>query len=205
MPLKDVIPIIQQRKMTNTYYFGIPTLKNPNDYWVYQEIIFEMQPDIIIEIGNYKGGSTLALAHLCDLMNKGKVIGIDINQNKIYSKVRNHPRITLIENDACKAYDDVCSFICEDDHVMIIEDSKHSFENVLNILRTYSALTKTGDYFIVEDSIIHHGLTVPQYKEDGPYEAIEFFINENPSFAIDRTKESFFITWNPKGYLKKIK
>ena len=58
MPLRKVLPVIQERIMNRTTYFGIKTLKSPMDYWVYQEIIFETKPDVIIEIGN-KNGRTL--------------------------------------------------------------------------------------------------------------------------------------------------
>ncbi len=89
------------------------------------------------------------------------------------------------------------------DTVLIIEDSAHTCEITLNILRTYSPLIKPGSYFIVEDGICHHGLDVG--PNPGPYEAIEIFANENIDFEIDRSKEDFFITWNPKGYLKRLK
>jgi len=59
-----------------------------------------------------------------------------------------------------------------------------------------------GDYTTVEDSICHHGLKVG--PSPGPYEAVEAFIDENKIFEIDRDKESFIITWNPKGFLKKM-
>lgn len=60
-----------------------------------------------------------------------------------------------------------------------------------------------GGYFIVEDSILHHGLDVG--PAPGPFEAIEAFVEENQNFEIDRSKESFFITWNPKGFLKRVR
>jgi cephalosporin hydroxylase len=84
---------------------------------------------------------------------------------------------------------------------LVIEDSSHTYENTLNVLRLYSEFIKPGDYFIVEDSICHHGLLVG--PNPGPYEAIESFIEEGADFVIDREQESFLITWNPKGYLKR--
>jgi hypothetical protein len=60
---------------------------------------------------------------------------------------------------------------------------------------------KPGDYFIVEDSISHHGL--PGSEDDGPYRAIEAFLIENTNFESDRTREAFGITWNPKGFLRR--
>jgi cephalosporin hydroxylase len=201
MPLAKVLPVIQGRITSKTTYHGIPTLKSPLDFWVYQEIIFETKPDIIIEIGNNCGGSTLALAHMCDLMGHGRVIGLDISHGKVPDHVRKHPRITLIEGDACQSFESVRTLISKEDRILVIEDSAHTFDNTLKVLRTYSVLTKAGDYFIVEDSICHHGLSVG--PNPGPYEAIEAFINENSDFEIDRSRESFLITWNPKGYLRR--
>lgn len=202
MSLRKVLRIISHRTKHESTYFGVRAMKNPLDFWVYQEIIFDVKPSIIIEIGTSHGGSTLALAHFQDLMNKGRVIALDLNHAGVPQKVKDHPRITFITGDACESYDTVKNLINENDTVLIIEDSSHLYENTLSILRKYNSLVAKGSYFIVEDSIVNHGL--PWNRGAGPYEAIEQFIKENDSFEIDRSKESFLVTNNPKGYLKKI-
>lgn len=201
MPLGTLLPIIQEGILNQSTYFGIRTLKNPMDAWIYQEIIFETKPDVIVEIGNANGGSALFLAHLCDIMGKGRIVGIDLSHRTIPDQVRSHPRITLIEGDGCSSFEAVERLISEDERVLVIEDSSHTYDNTLNVLRLYSKLIKLGDYFIVEDSVCHHGLAVG--PKPGPYEAIEAFVNENADFEIDRNREHFMITWNPKGYLKR--
>lgn len=200
-PLKDILPVIQDRIMTGTYYFGVQALKNPLDAWVYQEIIWEQQPDFIIEIGNAYGGSTLMYAHLCDLMGHGQIIGIDLSHVHIPAQVTNHPRVTLIEGDAGQVYSQVRKLIHDQAKVLIIEDSAHTFDNTLNILRLYHGLIQPGGYFIVEDGVCHHGLDIG--PQPGPYEAIEAFVRECAEFEIDRQRENFLITWNPKGFLRK--
>jgi len=201
MPLRDVLSIVQESIITKTTYFGIGAQKSPMDAWVYQEIVYETLPDVIIEIGTAHGGGTLFLAHLCDLLGKGRVIGLDISHQNVPDTVRKHPRISLVEGDACQNFEYVEKMISKDERVLVIEDSSHTYENTLNVLRVYSGLVKLGDYFIVEDSICHHGLVVGPYP--GPYEAIETFVTENKEFEIDRTREHFLISWNPKGYLKR--
>jgi cephalosporin hydroxylase len=201
MPLGKVLPIIQDGIMNQTTYFGVKTLKSPIDAWIYQEIIFETKPDVIVEIGNANGGGTLFLAHLCDLVGQGRIIGLDLSHKTVPEQVKTHPRITFIEGDACQNFEHVERLISKDDKVIVIEDSSHTYDNTLNVLRIYSQLIKIGDYFIVEDSICRHGLDIG--TKPGPYEAIEAFIIENPDFEIDRTRERFLITWNPKGYLKR--
>lgn len=200
-PLKDILPVMQDRIMTGTSYFGVQALKNPLDAWVYQEIIWEQKPDFIVEIGNAYGGSTLMLAHLCDLMGQGQIIGIDLSHVHIPEQVTNHPRVTLIEGDATLVFPQVRTLIPDQAKVLIIEDSAHTFDNTLNILRRYQELILPGGYFIVEDGICHHGLDLG--PQPGPYEAIEAFISEGAAFEIDRARENFLITWNPKGFLRK--
>lgn len=201
MPLGKVLSIIQSRIMTRTTYFGVRAFKSPTDYWVYQEIIFEIQPDVIIEIGNADGGGILFLAHICDLLGKGKVLGIDLSHDHVPEHIKQHPRVTLIEGGACRSFDRVRKRISIEESVLVIEDSSHTYDNTLNILRKYAPLIKPGGHFIVEDGICHHGL--PFGPMPGPYEAVETFVKENTDFYIDRSRESFLITWNPKGYLRR--
>lgn len=201
LPLRHVLQILQDRLMRQSTYFGVKALKSPTDFWVYQEIMHAERPDLVVEIGNAYGGSTLALAHMCDLLDHGTIVGIDISHANIPAAVREHPRITLLEGDACALYPRVAA-LAQGRRVLVIEDSSHTYENTLEVLRLYSQLIRVGDYFIVEDSICHHGLDVG--PKPGPYEAIEAFVKQQRNFEIDRLKESFLITWNPKGYLKRV-
>jgi len=202
LPLREVLKIMQEQSFQNKY-FGVGAIKNPLDWWIYQEIIYETKPDVIIEIGNYSGGTLLALAHMCDLRDYGIVIGVDINHDLIPAKVKQHKRIKLVTGDACQQFETIKSLVEKDDRVIIIEDSAHTYENTLNVLRLYSTLVKVGDYFIVEDSICRHGLDIGQ--NPGPYEAINTFLDENSNFIADRNRERFLITWNPKGFLWRTK
>lgn len=136
-------------------------------------------------------------------MVKGQAIGVDLSHQNVPEIVRTHPRIHLIEGNACASYGTVMEQINPAANILVIEDSSHTYQNTLKVLQTYHPLIKSGGYFIVEDGICHHGL--PTGPKPGPYEAIEEFVRENKDFVIDRRRESFFLTWNPKGYLKRIK
>ena len=200
-PLREVLEIIQTRILTDSTYFGIPCQRSPLDFWIYQEIIFASKPDVIVEIGSYCGGSALSLAHLCDHLNKGRIIAVDIDHSRLNQTVKNHPRISLVTGDACEVFDEVAAMCRDCASVMVIEDSSHEYQNTLNVLKKYSQLVTIGNYLIVEDGICHHGLNIG--PSPGPYEAISDFIKTNGNFIIDRRKEAFFITWNPQGYLKR--
>jgi cephalosporin hydroxylase len=201
VPLERVLGIIHTRTFSSIY-FGVPVCKNPLDAWVYQEILTEIKPDVIIEIGNACGGTLLYLAHICDLLGRGRVIGIDIDHVNVPQFVKDHPCVTLITGDACLSFDKTNLLVASGETVLIIEDSSHTYENTLNVLRTFSSLVSKGSYFIVEDSICHHGIVVGPYP--GPYEAIVEFLKENKEFKSDRNRESWFITFNPRGYLRRV-
>ncbi len=202
LPAKAIIRLIQNRVADHTTYFGVQTLKNPLDFWVYQELLWKVKPDIVVEIGNAFGGSALALAHLLDHLGKERLIAVDIQHDTFNAAVRTHPRIECITADACDAIDAVRARIRPEDTVLVIEDSLHTYDNTLNVLRTYAPLVTPGSYLIVEDSHCRHGL---DYGPDpGPYEAIADFLAENTGFVTERECESFFITFNPTGYLKRM-
>lgn len=201
LPLGEVLKTMQERIVTKTSYFGVPTQKNPLDFWVYQEMLNELKPTVLVEIGNKFGGSALAFAHLFDLMGQGRIIAVDIDQSQIYPATRAHPRITFLEGDATVLASQVKEMISPEDEVLVVEDSSHTYENTLSVLEHYASLVKPGGYFVVEDSICYHGLDIG--PQPGAYEAIEQFLETNLDFECDRSRESFLITWNPKGFLRR--
>ena len=201
MRLRDVLPIMQRRILDKSTYRGIPTLRNPIDYWIYQELLWSIQPDVIIELGNRLGGGLVFFADFCDRIDHGKVIGVDIRDRQLHHRVISE-RITTIKGTAIDSFDQVKAMIDREDRVIVFEDSSHTFKNTLAVLELYSTLLRVGDYIVVEDGICNHGLEGPQ---PGPYEAIEAFMAGNEYFEIDRKLESFLITWNPKGYIRRIR
>jgi cephalosporin hydroxylase len=94
--------------------------------------------------------------------------------------------------------------ISPSDTVLVILDSDHSKQHVLNELRLYHSFVTEGSYLIVEDSNINGHPVLPQFGP-GPMEALDEFLQENDDFVIDESKHKFLITFNPRGYLKKVK
>ena len=187
----------------NTFWMGYQTLKCPLDMWIYQEILFETRPDFIIETGTFLGGSALYFAMLCDFLNKGKVITIDIES---HANRPMHPRITYLHGSstAQEIVDKVKNITGDSKNILIILDSEHTKDHVFEELRIYSKFVTTGHYLIVEDSDINGHPVQPEFGP-GPWEAVDEFMKENSDFVIDTSKEKFLMTQNPRGYLKKIK
>jgi cephalosporin hydroxylase len=181
---------------------GKKAKKFPMDAWVFQEIIHEVSPDAIIEIGNLNGGSTLFLAHMLDILGKGKVLGIDIDHSRIDFK---HHRIKWITGDANspRILTRVRESLKSCEKVMVVEDSSHTYSNTLNVLRNYNSFVSVGSYFIVEDGICKYQFI--DGPKPGPYDAVTDFLKENNNFVVDKSREKFIITYNPNGYLKRVR
>ncbi|NYH93342.1 CmcI family methyltransferase [Actinopolymorpha rutila] len=187
----------------NTYYRGVKIWKCPLDVWLYQEIMHEVQPDLIIETGTAFGGSGYFLADMCETMGRGRVVSIDI-KSRTGGLV--HPRLTFLigssTDPALKK--EVLAMLPEGGKTLIILDSDHSQRHVLDEMRLWHDVVSTGSYLIVEDSNIN-GHPVDTTYGPGPWEAIDEFMKKNGDFEIDESKHKFLMTLNPRGYLKKVK
>lgn len=185
----------------NTYWLGTSIGKCPFDLWNYQEIIYELRPDIIIEAGTGWGGSTLFFASCCDLIGNGRIISIDISDPT--SKPQ-HDRITYLQGSSTSTeiVNKVKSCINDKDKVLVNLDSDHTMKHVLEELNIYSEFVTPGSYIIVEDTCVG-GHPVKKGHFPGPMEAVMEFVKHNSGFTIDKTREKFMLTFNPNGYLKK--
>ncbi len=184
----------------NMKWMGKQAQKTPFDCWTYQEIIWETTPDVVIEIGNYRGGSTLFLAHLLDARKKGQVLAVDLDHSLIDF---NHPRIVWIEGEAQAMFSVVKSRLKRNDRVMVIDDSSHTKENTLALLRLYGELVTAGCYYVVEDTVLRYEFV--DGPRPGPLDAIKEFLEENSDFAIDKSREKFLLSYNSDGYLKRTR
>ena len=187
------------------YWMGARALKNPFDAWIYQEIIYDVKPDIIIEIGSAEGGSTLYFANLLDILRNGIVISIDIDRTNYKVK---HDRITVITgNSSSKEVVSKVAELCYNKSVLLIHDGDHHKEQVLDDLRNYSNFVSLNSYIIVDDGIVDlfkPGDGLGQWW-DGPLKAVEQFLTEKPNFVVDKDRERYILTYNPKGFLKRIR
>jgi len=191
-----------ERTWENTYWMGHQTLKCPLDMWIYQEIIFDTKPDVIIETGTFSGGSALFFAMICDSIGEGRIITIDI---EIRPHRPEHPRITYLSGSSTsqEIVDNVKEIIGNNKKVLVILDSEHTKDHVLQECKMYSQFVNKDSYLIVEDSDINGHPVRPEFGP-GPFEAVEEFLKSNNDFVIDTSKEKFLMTQNPNGYLKRV-
>ena len=202
-------------------WMGRPIIQLPEDMIRMQEVIFKIKPDVIIETGVAHGGSLIFYSSLCKAMDKGRVIGIDIEirpHNR--AAIESHPlndRITLIEGSsiAPEIVNKVQSLIKKDETVLIILDSNHSYEHVMAELESYAGLVTSGSYIVATDGVMQDLADVPRGNEswetDNPAHAACDFAAKNSSFIIEQPIWPFNesnldknITHWPNAWLKRI-
>jgi cephalosporin hydroxylase len=187
-------------KGAGTYDLAI-VIKAAFDLWVYREIIRELRPDVIVEVGIWEGGHTMWLADTLAEAGGGKVVGVDVTLSRVLGAVKVHPRITLMEADATSAAPSVAELCRTASCVLVIEDSLHTYDNTLAVLRAYAPIVTPGSLLICEDTNCYHGLEAG--FSPGPWEAVHTFLGESEDFKSERSLEKFCVTWNPTGFLRK--
>ncbi len=215
--------IVKAKYAYNFFWLGVPIIQMPQDLQAFQEIIWEVKPDLIIETGIAFGGSLLfsasmlAILEVCGEIDKGDVLGVDIEIRPHNKKnILNHPlskKITMIEGSSIdkEVIEKVIDFRKTKERVLVFFDSNHTHEHVLEELRAYAPLVSVGSYCVVGDSGIEdlpQGTTNdrPWGKGNNPKTAVWEYLKENDDFEIDKIIESkLIITGSPDGYLKRIK
>lgn len=185
----------------DTRWLGVRTDKCPLDLWIYQELLHELRPDLIVETGTAFGGSALYFASLCDLLGQGRVLTIDVQPQDGWPE---HPRIEYFSGSsvAPETLGHVRRRAEAAETVLVVLDSDHRKEHVLEELRLYAPLVTPGSYIVVEDTILNGHPVSPEFGP-GPMEAAEEFLRANSAFTADRRREKLYLTFNPKGYLRR--
>jgi cephalosporin hydroxylase len=208
-----------------SYHFewlGRPIIQYPQDMIALQEIIWKVQPDLIVETGIAHGGSLIFSASLLELNaacggpQDARVLGIDIDiraHNR--EAIEQHPLARRIDMIQGSAVDDavaaqVLAAAQRRKRVLVILDSNHTHAHVARELELYSPLVGKGSYLVVFDTVIEdmHADAFPDRpwgKGDNPKTAVWAFLESNPRFRIDRTiQDKLLLTVAPDGYLECI-
>jgi cephalosporin hydroxylase len=186
-------------------WMGVKAWKNPLDAWIYQEIVYEVRPDVIVEVGSASGGGALYLAHLLELMDHGQVVSVDIDRSTF---VAEHPRLLTVTGPS-SAPETVAQVaeLCRGKRALVIHDADHTKEQVLADLRCYAPFVSVGSYLIVEDGIVdlYHPWEKLGVSYEGPLAATEEFLRTTDEFEVDLGRERYLLTYNPRGFLRRIR
>ncbi len=207
----------------NFNWMGMPIIQHPVDMAAVHEIIWNTQPDLIIECGVARGGSLifysslLELNSICGGPQNAHVIGIDIdirphNRNAL----EKHPmfkRITLLEGSSIsqEIVSRVHMLSGQYKNILVILDSNHTHAHVLSELEAYAPLVTPGNYCIVFDTVIEFmpSGSFPDRswdKGDNPMTAVNAYLKKHQEFVIDEMIDvRLQLSMAPQGYLRRMK
>lgn len=199
-------------------WLGLPIIQFPQDILAVQEVLWSVQPQLIIETGIARGGSLALSASMLELIGgDGLVVGIDIDiRDANRSAIERHPlahRIRMIEGSSIDQ--SVAELVNElatgRQPVVVLLDSNHTHEHVFRELELYSPLVRAGGYIIVFDTVIEEMPPGsfperPWDKGNNPGTAVNAFLRGNNRFEVDQeTEDKLLITVAPGGYLRCVK
>ncbi len=215
-------PSVDARYSYNFSWLGRPIIQYPQDIVALQEILWSVQPDLVVETGIAHGGSLIFSASMLELNaacggpKDARVIGIDVDiraHNR--AAIQQHPmskRISMIQGSsvAPDIVAQVRAAAVGRQRVLVCLDSNHTHEHVLAELEAYASLTTVGSYCVVFDTIIED-MPVGTYADrpwgpgNSPKSAVDTFLLEHSEFERDtRVDHKLLISVASGGYLRRV-
>ena len=205
----------------NFSWLGRPIIQYPQDIVAMQEIVWALQPDLVLEMGIAHGGSLILYASLLELNSAcggprdARVLGVDIDiRSHNRTAIEAHPlarRIEMIQGSSIdpNIVGQVRERASKAQVILVCLDSNHTHEHALAELEAYAPLVSPGSYCVVFDTIIEdlpEGFYPdrPWDKGNNPKTAVHEFLETHPEFSIDReVDDKLLISVAPEGYLKR--
>lgn len=194
---------------------GVPCWQAPSDLLVFQEIIFQTKPDLIIETGTKFGGTALFfrdMLELCLPFETTKVISVDIDHTPAKKtkeiEAWNRQGVVLIEGDSKS--NKILEMIRKEStgfsKVMVVLDSDHTYEHVVLEMESLASLVTPGMYLVCMDTILEEVGKIDgfsDFRKSNPAIACREFLTKHPEFEIDKSREYLGMTFARNGFLRR--
>jgi len=214
---------VEPKYSYNFSWLGRPIIQYPQDIVAMQEILWSVQPDLVVETGIAHGGSLIFSASMLELNAAcggpadARVVGVDIDIRAHNRKaVEAHPlarRITMLEGSsiAPEIVGQVRALAAGRKTVLVCLDSNHTHAHVLAELEAYASLTTPGSYCVVFDTLVDD-MPKSFYPDrpwgpgDNPKSAVRAFLASHPEFEPDRSIDhKLLVSVAPEGYLRRLR
>jgi cephalosporin hydroxylase len=179
-------------------WLGRSTHRAPTDLLAYQELIYRLRPDWIVDTRTGAGGLALFLASICDLVGNGRVLSID---DYPPASPAEHSRITYLRSRPTseRTAAEVRKIVGE--QALVILGAADSYE-MTRAFENYRELVPIGSYLVIEDTILG-GRPVWTGFGVGPWGVAQKLTREG-DFAADPSLE-YALTFNRGGFFKRVR
>jgi cephalosporin hydroxylase len=188
---------------TGTTWLGRAIETAPNDLVAYQEMIFVVRPDWVIETGTGDGGRALFLASICELVGHGQVLSID---SELPVDLPSHPRLRFLTGEAQDpaTVDAVRALVGEDESAVVVLGGVADRVATYAQFAAYSPFVPVGSYVVVTDTVVNGHPVWPAFGP-GPAEAVKQILTRHGEFVPDPLMEKYSLTFNPGGFLRRTR
>ncbi len=185
-----------------TDWLGLRLNKSPGDLLMYQQIVSELRPDWIIEQRTGNGGQALFFASVCELLGHGQVLSID---DRAQPDLPEHPRLRYLVmpthgDETRQAVDEIVG----DGEALVVLGTSGSSNRMIREFDTYYHHVPVGSYVIMENTIVGGHPVWPSFGP-GPSEAVKDIIANHHDWVSDPLRERYGLSFNPDGYLKRVR
>ena len=191
------------RAWEHTTWLDRKVLNAPTDLITYQEIVAEIAPDWIIETGTGTGGRALFLASVCESLGRGRVVSIDHRPGK---DLPVHPRVTYITGraDEPEILSQVRTLVGSEANGLVILGTRGPRQRMRLEFEAYAPFVAIGSYVVMEHTVLN-GFPVQASFGPGPHEAVRRILGLNGDFVADTEREKHSLTFNPGGFLRRVR
>jgi cephalosporin hydroxylase len=202
-------------------WLGRPVIQIPQDMLAIASLVWRTQPERVVETGVARGGLSVFLASLLELNERcggsstARVIGVERDlSDENRALLRAHPlakRLVVVDGSSTNhsTFDRVRREV-DRRRCLVVLDSDHTHEHVLEELRLYSSLVSVKSYCVVLDTVIEYvNLDYPGRswsRGNSPATAVRQFISEDTRFEVDDfIDRQILISVAPGGYLRRVR
>jgi cephalosporin hydroxylase len=219
----------KSREHSYQYLFewcGRPIIQDPQDVLAINKIIWDINPDAIIETGVARGGSIMLSLSTMSTLKKfygldkdWLVIGVDLNLEEDTRQILENcgfkTNLKLISGSSTddKVVSEVGLLLEQYQTRLFVLDSNHTHDHVYKELVKFALLTKPGDAILVLDTGIeflppHQDTHKLWRKGSNPFTAIQQFLSTDQNASKFNIDDSHYfrngLTCFRGGHLKRI-
>ena len=198
---------------------GCQMLKTADDMIIFKELLWNLRPATVIELGTFTGGSAIWLADMLRLMEiPSQIFSMDITHSNIEERVLELKpnNVTFLLGDSYKIEETFApTFLKSLPRPWLVIEDTHT--NIYGVMEHFDKSMEMGDYFVVEDlnpnlatMLGFAGVYEGEYKPAGTVglKILKQFLSDySIKYAVDSFYTDFFGyngTWNWHGYIRRM-
>jgi len=204
LKLAAVEAVWDHRAWQEATWLGHPVNRYPADLHVYQELLAEVRPNLVVLAGDDAGlgGRALFVASVCDQLGQGRVIAIGQREE---SGRPSHPRLThLAGAPGTPAVAAEVAAMAPGPAGALVILGLGEVNQLVTAFDRYAPLVPVGGYVVVENTVVNGRPAAPEFGP-GPHEAVVAILARHDDFAPDPLGERYTLTFNRGGYLKRVR